>query len=370
MRSTYAATATDDPYNDAKYANLNKVVRLRRGAYLFPNNIDNVLMQNKGDKFWVLSLPEDNNNSKNDVMLFVVRCKDFELQDHPSPLDLSMGYFGNDEEDIGHPYCADRDKLRLINYNRPDEIEKVRVTGISPKIIVLTRSYFDNSIEDTAPSPGCIKVVNGQYWEGTPNGAITYQEMQRLLDEYKYKHGGLGENEDGERTGADELAKNPDGTTAVRSTYPMMIKEKRTIRGKFDYIPDRYTVSDKKLASVNKKGILRAKGRAGTVTVTGYIKSEAAGQKWEACGTYTVDIDKPVMQKRVRVQKGGNSISANSLLSGTDFKPVDWVSTKTSVATVTSDGEITVVGKGSTKIYPVFLTGEGKRFKTRLSVTE
>ena len=118
----------------------------------------------------------------------------------------------------------------------------------------------------------------------------------------------------------------------------------------------KYTVSPKGYASISK-GVVTAK-KAGTVTITGYVKT---GKKtYNAEKTVTIKIEKPQFsQKTVTKTKPNDTISGKYYLTGCTIAPTSWGSSKPAVATVSSDGTIKTVGKGSTKITAYF--GSGKQ---------
>ncbi|XME03976.1 hypothetical protein QYZ88_007295 [Lachnospiraceae bacterium C1.1] len=119
----------------------------------------------------------------------------------------------------------------------------------------------------------------------------------------------------------------------------------------------KYTTSDKKLAKVSRKGVIKIQKKAGTVTIT--AKNKKTGATIDSC---TLVIEKPVIKQKKLVVTGvtaGNSDSwktrsANEFLGNTTVKP-QWYSSKPSVAEVNKDtGEVTIKGKGKAKIYAVF----------------
>lgn len=382
LTATYIipAFAETDTYNDAKYNNLQKMQRVKRGVYICPNEVINVAMHNKGNYFYVLHLPKDNKKDNN-VKKLVVRWKDYELKDHISPLDLSMGAFNPLDGEYYQVYESLAYHWR-IDYTEPyysrieanDVISHLR-EGIKPRIFLLTDAYYDQSADDVPPD---VNIVMADGKDPVKDDSYAYDSISHedMINRY-YEYGrSIGkpfrgdpyyeeQNDNGERTGSEELGKNEDGTTAVTATIPMLCKQKKNISGKFDMTPNKFKVSDKKLASVNKKGILKAKNKAGTVTITGYLKE---GKELTCVGTYTITIEKAQMEKKINMTSVNESVSANNLLSGTTLKPTEWVSTKPSVATVDETGNIIPVGKGTTKIYPVFGSYKAKNIRSRISV--
>ncbi|XME03980.1 hypothetical protein QYZ88_007315 [Lachnospiraceae bacterium C1.1] len=119
----------------------------------------------------------------------------------------------------------------------------------------------------------------------------------------------------------------------------------------------KYTTSDKKLAKVSRKGVIKIRKQAGTVTIT--AKNKKTGATIDSC---TLVIEKPVIKQKKLVVTGvtaGNSDSwktrsANEFLGNTSISP-KWYSSKPSVAAVDQEtGEVTIKGRGKAKIYAVF----------------
>ncbi|XME01510.1 Ig-like domain-containing protein [Lachnospiraceae bacterium C1.1] len=125
--------------------------------------------------------------------------------------------------------------------------------------------------------------------------------------------------------------------------------------------------SQKKIASVTKKGIVKAKKKkSGEVTITGYHK--VAG-KYVAIGSYTVKVVAPVLlQKTVTATAVGETISANDIISCEGFEVSSWSSSNKSVAVVSNTGLVRTLKKGSSKITATFISG-GKKIKYRFKVT-
>lgn len=131
----------------------------------------------------------------------------------------------------------------------------------------------------------------------------------------------------------------------------------------------RYASTDKKKASVNKKGIVTPKN-PGEVKISIEQKS---GSGWSSVSSCDINVDKPVMEKKITATAGQKGLNAFDFLSGTEYAPTEWQSTNTGVATIDpKTGDITVIKKGSTKIIAVYGTGKDsskKKYKTNLKVT-
>lgn len=131
----------------------------------------------------------------------------------------------------------------------------------------------------------------------------------------------------------------------------------------------KYISSDKKLATVNRKGVIRIKKNAGTVKIT--AKNRKTGATISSC---TLVIEKPVITKNKIVVTGvdvGNpsswkKLNAADFLKNTKITP-KWYSSKPLVAEVDKDtGEVTIKKTGKAKIYAVFgAKSEYSKFGTR-----
>ncbi len=127
----------------------------------------------------------------------------------------------------------------------------------------------------------------------------------------------------------------------------------------------RYTVDNKNVAKISKKGVLTPKNR-GEVKI--YLEQKVKGGSWTKIGEpICMYIQKPEMKKEVSASVG-EEISAYSFLGKTTYSPTAWKSSKTSVATVDEKGNIKVLAKGTVKIIAVY--GEGKNSSKNKYVTK
>lgn len=101
----------------------------------------------------------------------------------------------------------------------------------------------------------------------------------------------------------------------------------------------RYLLSNKKIASINKKGILTAKKR-GVIDI--YYQQKPKGGDWTTIGEPVhMYIQMPVMVKKKTVDAIPNQkIDAYSFLSHTTYSPTKWESSKSSVASIDDKGVI------------------------------
>ncbi len=127
----------------------------------------------------------------------------------------------------------------------------------------------------------------------------------------------------------------------------------------------KYVSSDKKTASVSKKGELTGKN-PGTARIDKLVDS---GTGWETVSFCEIRVIKPVMEKTHYVAVDDGGMNGFELLSGIDYLPTSWESSNPLVASVDEDGYITFHSSGKVKITAVY--GEGKlstkkKYKTKL----
>ena len=134
------------------------------------------------------------------------------------------------------------------------------------------------------------------------------------------------------------------------------------------YIKDK---KEKKLASVNKKGVLTPK-KPGVIHVTAY---KMDGKKKADVSTIELKILAPAFDKKAMTATyAGQTVKADALLS--DFaaaaygQTVTWKSSKTKVATVDEiTGLITAIKNGKTVISAKFTNKEGKSVTVKATFT-
>lgn len=122
-----------------------------------------------------------------------------------------------------------------------------------------------------------------------------------------------------------------------------------------------YEVSDKKIATIDKKGNLAAK-KAGTVIVYGLVKP---AKKWvhdPDDGGIKITIESVTVakaNKTITATKTGKQINVSSFFEANSIKPTSYTSSNLKAATVDSTtGIVTTVAKGSSTITALY--GEGK----------
>jgi len=117
----------------------------------------------------------------------------------------------------------------------------------------------------------------------------------------------------------------------------------------------RYYTSNKKIATINSKGLVTTKG-CGTVRIT--VKASNLNNYW------TIKVENPKASISSKTVKIGQKF--NFKIKGTKQK-VTYKSYNTKVATVNSKGQITVKAKGIAYIYAT-LKQTGKSFYVRVYV--
>lgn len=111
----------------------------------------------------------------------------------------------------------------------------------------------------------------------------------------------------------------------------------------------KYTTSDKKIAVVNKKGLITFKKNSGQATIS--MVDKISG---EVYGSVVFKVEKPeIIEKKVLGTKGV-SFNAANYVKGTSAE-VCWFSSKPSVASVDMEtGTVIVNSKGKARIYAVY----------------
>ncbi len=134
----------------------------------------------------------------------------------------------------------------------------------------------------------------------------------------------------------------------------------------------KFKVEDKKqrrIAFVNRKGRLKAK-RVGTVTVV--LLRKVKGGRWSKIEEQTFKTEKPDIPKKVTDLKVGDKVNVASFIKNNDKminKPTSYVSSKPEVASIDSEGNITVKKRGSTRIKIIYDSGKGVAvYKVRLKI--
>ena len=119
----------------------------------------------------------------------------------------------------------------------------------------------------------------------------------------------------------------------------------------------KFKSSNKKVASISKKGVIKAK-KKGTAYITVYCKAKPSKKK-----RIKVRVGTPVSSISVSgftyLGKGHSNRLKAKANSGATNKSVSWSSDNTSVATVNSSGKVSAKGYGSATIYARAKDGSG-----------
>ncbi|SFL29084.1 Ig-like domain (group 2) [Lachnospiraceae bacterium KH1T2] len=135
---------------------------------------------------------------------------------------------------------------------------------------------------------------------------------------------------------------------------------------------ERFKSSDKKIASVSRKGFVKGK-KSGEVTIIGQAKS---GKTWVDIGTYTVHVIVPEIKKsNIKNMDVSDTISGNDIIINETLIPTSWKSSKPEVASVDeTTGEIRIGSKrGTTKITAYYGSGKNAakyKFKMRVKTSK
>ena len=139
----------------------------------------------------------------------------------------------------------------------------------------------------------------------------------------------------------------------LKITYKATKKKK----GKVSGTKVKFKSSNKKVATVSKKGVIKAK-KKGTVKITVYCKSKPSKKK-----TVKIRVGTPVSSINVTgsnlLHKGYSTVFKAGVNSGATNKKVKWSSDNTAVATVNSSGKVTGKAVGSANIIATAADGSG-----------
>ena len=199
----------------------------------------------------------------------------------------------------------------------------------------------------------------------------------RKDDEEKEKEKEKGKDGNREKTPeeiiADQNKALPEYTEEIKDTSNALIAGTKTdITARFPENAGkrRYFSTNKRILSVNKKGIAKAK-KAGNVALSLSIKN---GPVYDTVSSCEIVVEEPEMLDKINVILGDETaLNAYSFFTGSSYAPSSFASSKEKVATVDADGSIHVLKKGKTKIYAVFGNGKfstKKKYYTTLIVKE
>jgi glycerophosphoryl diester phosphodiesterase len=136
--------------------------------------------------------------------------------------------------------------------------------------------------------------------------------------------------------------------------YQISCEAYKTKKGVTTPTKVKFKSSKKKVASVSKKGVIKAK-KKGKTKITIYCKSKKSKKK-----KVTVRVGTPVSWisvSGVPTLRAGYSSKFHASVSPATNKAVSWWSSNPNVATVNSSGKVTGVGYGSATIYAIAKDG-------------
>jgi glycerophosphoryl diester phosphodiesterase len=147
--------------------------------------------------------------------------------------------------------------------------------------------------------------------------------------------------------------------------YQISCEAYKTKKGVTTPTKVKFKSSKKKVASVSKKGVIKAK-KKGKTKITIYCKSKKSKKK-----KVTVRVGTPVSWISVSgapTLRTGISSKFYASVSPATNKAVSWWSDNTGVATVNSSGNVTGVGSGTANIYAIAKDGSGVMGHSTVSV--
>ena len=220
----------------------------------------------------------------------------------------------------------------------------------------------------TIDTNGYTLYVNGTAYDGSSDNSDTSDDSNN------------DNSNDNNSSTSDNTAK--DGSSSSTSTSTDSTQSSNTFAANekidvHDYMTSlsnvKFKSSDKKIAKVNKNGIVTFKGKAGSVTITAIDKSTKSEV---ASATFNVLVPS-FTQKKLELSSGTVSVNLASYLNaeGITQSPV-WISSKSSVASVDPNtGVLTVNGTGTATIYAVFggstlsdKNGSKKKYKIKVKI--
>ena len=151
-----------------------------------------------------------------------------------------------------------------------------------------------------------------------------------------------------------EAVVRPVNGVIVVSSKPALLTAKNKYKINPAFSVKKYEITNRKIVSVSKKGIVKAK-KSGEVIVVAVGKN---GDRAE----YKLIVEKPVM-KKLTVKSTGTYALSDMLKDVTYSQVSEVTSSDTEVAEVTTDGKITVKKAGSTKITVVI---DGRKYSAKL----
>ena len=127
-----------------------------------------------------------------------------------------------------------------------------------------------------------------------------------------------------------------------------------------------WTASNSKVATVNSKGVIKAK-KAGTVTITAKAASATSGKA-------KVTVKAPVQAKSVTLNKSSvtlgkghsTTLVAKVYPSNTDNKTIKWSTSNSKVVKVDSKGRLTGVGVGTATVKAATTNGKYKKVTVKV----
>lgn len=133
-----------------------------------------------------------------------------------------------------------------------------------------------------------------------------------------------------------------------------------------------YKTSNKKIATVNSKGVITAKKKTGSAKITVTSKTNKKKKATVKVKVVAGKVTKVKLNKTKLSLQAGKTSTLKATVSTKGKKPnktIKWISSKTSVATVSSKGKVTAKNAGTTTITAKATDGTGKKATCKVTVT-
>lgn len=165
------------------------------------------------------------------------------------------------------------------------------------------------------------------------------------------------------------------GKNTITLTKGKKATLKVTVSGKNLKAKDKkvsYKTSNKKVATVNSKGVIAAKKKTGSAKITVTSKTNKKKKATVKVKVVAGKVTKVTLNKKTLSLEEGKTSTLKATVKTSGKKPnktIKWSSNKTSVATVSSKGKVTAKKAGTATITAKATDGTGKKATCKVTVT-